>query len=93
MYFEVLVGCNNGEKDPYTHYYAVEAKDIVEATRKASNFISTYYIGEDKGTLLLDHTNIAYRFSDNEIVELYEINETTPEAFLKDRAGKLFLIA
>ena len=87
MYFEVLVKCHH-----YSYYHITEAKDIVEATNKASNFISTYYIGEDKGTPLVDHDNIAYQFSDDEIVELLEINETTPEEFLKNRTNKLFLI-
>lgn len=92
MYFEVLIKCDYGGENPYIHYYIVEAKDQKEAVSKASNFISTYYVSEDKGTLLVDHDNIAYRFADDEIVELIEINETMPEEFLKNKIGRLFLI-
>jgi len=87
MYFEVLIKC-----DHYEHYHIIEAEDQVEAIRKANAFMSVYYVDEAKGALLVDHDNIAYRFSDGEIVELAEINETTPEKFLKTRTGRLFLI-
>lgn len=93
MYFEILIKCTHGAaKTPYLHYYIVKAEDQKDAIIKASDFISTYYINEDKGALLVDHDDIAYRFSDGEIVELAEINETTSEEFLENRIGKLFLI-
>jgi hypothetical protein len=93
MYFEILIKCMHGAAEtPYLHYYIVKAEDQKDAIIKASDFISTYYVNEDKGVLLVDHDDIAYRFSDGEIVELVEINETTPEEFLENRIGKLFLI-
>ena len=92
MHFEVLIKCDYGEETAYSHYYIVEAKNQVEAITKAKDFISDYFVDEDRGDLLADHDNIAYRFSDGEIVELIEINETTPEKFLKTRTGRLFLI-
>jgi hypothetical protein len=93
MYFEVLIKCIHGAASAYyQHYYIVKAEDQKDAIIKASDFISTYYVNEDKGTLLVDHDDIAYRFSDGEIVELAEISETTPEEFLENRIGKLFLI-
>ena len=92
MYFEVLIKCDYGGENPYAHYYIIEADDQEEAIRKANAFISVYYVDEAKGTLLVDHGNIAYKFSGDEIVELAEINETTAEKFLKNRTGRLFLI-
>ena len=92
MYFEVLVKCTHGEDISYSHHYLAEAENQEEAIEKASSFMSTYFVGDDTGTLLVDHDNIAYKFSDGEIVELSEINKTTPEEFLKNRTGGLFLI-
>ena len=92
MYFEALIKCNYGDKNSYMHYYIVEAESQKEAIRKANAFISVYYVDSAKGTLLVDHDNIAYKFSDGEVVELIEVNETTPEKFLKNRTGRLFLI-
>ena len=92
MYFEVLVQCTSNGDLSYGHHYIVESEDLKEASRKASAFISAYYVDESKGTILVDHDNVAYKFSDGEIVELREINETTPEEFLKNRTGRLFLI-
>lgn len=93
MYFEVLIKCTYDEKSSYEHYYIVEAKDQNKAIEKTSKFISTYFVYKNNdGTLLVDHDNIAYRFSDNEIVELISIKETTAEEFLKDRTGKMFLV-
>ena len=92
MYFEILIKCDCGGESSYTHYYIIEAENQEEATRKANAFISVYYVDSAKGTLLVDHDNIAYKFSDGEIVELIEVNETTPEEFLKNRTGRLFLL-
>lgn len=92
MYFEVLIKCTRDKETSYKHYYIVKAEDQKNAIIKASDFMSTYYVGEDKGTLLVDHDDIAYRFSDGEIVELIKVNGTTPEEFLKNRTARLFLI-
>ena len=92
MYFEVLVQCTSNGDLSYGHHYIVEADDQKEAVTKANGFISTYYVDEAKGTILVDHDNLAYKFSDGEIVELKEISETTPEEFLKNRIGQMFLI-
>lgn len=92
MYFEALIKCVWDEKTSYEHYYIIEAENQAEAIRKTNAFISVYYVDEAKGTLLVDHDNIAYKFSDGETVELIKINETTPEKFLKSRIGRLFLI-
>ena len=92
MYFEVLVQCTLNGGLSYGHHYIVEADDQKEAVTKASGFISTYYLDGTKGSILVDHDNIAYKFSDGEIVELKEISETTPEEFLKNRIGQMFLI-
>jgi hypothetical protein len=91
MFFEILIKCNHDEDTFYDHYYISEAENIEEVTKRASDFISNYY-GDDKGTLLVDHDNIAYRFSEGEVVEILQINETTPEEFLRNRTGKMFLI-
>lgn len=92
MYFEALIKCIWDEETSYNHYYIVKAEDQKEAIIKTSDFISTYYIDEAKGTLLVDHDNIAYKFSDGEIVELIGIKETTAEKFLEDCVGDMFLI-
>lgn len=92
MYFEVLIKCARDEETSYEHYYIVKAEDQNDAVKKTSKFISTYFINEEAGTLLIDHDNVAYRFSDGEIVELIGIAETTPEKFLEDWVGEMFLI-
>jgi hypothetical protein len=93
MFFEVLVKCSVDDDTLYDHYYISEAENIEEVTKRASDFISTYYADDGKGTLLVDHDNIAYRFYDGELVEILQINETTPEEFLKNRTGKMFWIS
>lgn len=93
MFFEVLIKCSHDDETFYDHYYISEAESIEEATKKASDFISAYYVDDDKGALLIDHDNIAYKFSDDEVVEILQINETTPEEFLRNRTGKIFLIS
>ena len=93
MYFEALIKCSYDDELSYDHYYIVEADDQNESMEKVSKFISTYFVNEEIGTLLVDHDNIAYKFSDGEIVELIRVTRTTAEQFLEDRIGKLFLIA
>lgn len=92
MFFQVLIKNSYDDEIFYDYNYILEAEDIKEATKRASDFISTFYIDGDKGILLVDHDNIAYKFSDGEVVELLEVNETTPEEFLKNKTGGIFLI-
>jgi len=92
MYFEVLIKCIRNDETSYEHYYIIKAEDYKDAIIKAGDFISTYFIDEEVGTLLIDHDNVAYRFSDDETVEILSIKETTAEEFLENRIGKLFLI-
>lgn len=92
MYFEALIKCIWDEETSHEHCYIVKAEDQKDAIIKTSDFISTYYINEEAGTLLIDHDNIAYKFSDDEIVELIGIKETTAEKFLEDCVGDMFLI-
>jgi hypothetical protein len=92
MYFEALIKCTWNEETSHEHCYIVKAEDQSGAMKKVSKFISTYFVNEEAGTLLIDHDNVAYRFSDDEIVELIGIAETTPEKFLEDWVGELFLI-
>lgn len=92
MFFEILIKCNADDNAFYDHYYISEAENVEEAIKMATEFMSTYYLDDDKGTLLVDHDNIAYKFSEGEVVELISIDETTPERFLKNRTGGIFLI-
>ena len=92
MYFEVLIKCAWDKELSYKYYYIVKSEDQDKAIKKVSKFISTYFINDTVGTLLVDHDNIAYEFSDGEIVELVSIQETTAEKFLEEQVSDLFLI-
>lgn len=92
MFFEVLIKCKPSDDSSYDHYYISEVENVEEVTKRASDFMSTYYLDDEKGTLLVDQNNIAYRFSEGEVVELLSISETTPEEFLKNRTGGIFLM-
>ena len=92
MYFEVLIKCAWDDETSYEHYYIVKAEDQKDAIIKAGDFISTYFINEEAGTLLTDRNNKTYKFSDDEIVEILSIKETTTEKFLEDHIGEMFLI-